>query len=272
MNTLTRLLVALLFAVGAGFVAWRLLVPDAPPLARVVQEAPERIRRVLAPPTEVPASGAESAAPAIEHPVETDPYASLPTLETSDPEFLGELGTLAPADVLARHLESQSLIRRLVVAIDNLPGGRLPMKQRPVKAVGGAFAVEGEDDTLEIAPANYARYEPVIAVAEQVDARALASLYRRYYPLFQQAYQELGYPDAYFNDRLVAVIDHLLDSAPVTGPLRLARPNVLYRFADPALEARSPGQKILLRMGPANAERVKAVLRNWRAAIVAAAD
>jgi hypothetical protein len=42
---------------------------------------------------------------------------------------------------------------------------------------------------------------------------------------------------------------------------------VLYEFADPALESRSAGQKALIRMGPANARRIKAKLREIRALI-----
>jgi hypothetical protein len=38
----------------------------------------------------------------------------------------------------------------------------------------------------------------------------------------------------------------------------------MYEFADPALEARSAGQKTLIRMGSANALRVKAKLREFR--------
>ncbi len=272
MNTLTKIIVALLLAAGAGYVTWQLLQPDAPRLAELARNAPERVRKALTLPPQdeaaaPDAAGADAAPDAIAHPVETDPYAALPTLESSDGAFIGELGPLLPADALARHVEAEGLIRRIVVAVDNLPGGRLPLKQRPIKAVGGEFRTDGEDDTLTLSPANYARYEPLIALAEQIDANALAALYRRYYPLFQQSWQELGYPDAYFNDRLVAVIDHLLAAEPVSGPVRLVRPNVLYRYADPALEALSPGHKILLRMGPENAERTKAVLRRWRAAI-----
>jgi len=272
MNTVTKILVAVLLLAGAGYVAWRVLQPDAPPLAELVQQAPERLRKTLTLPADEAAAPDERETESeLAHPIEADPYTALPALEASDPELLGELGALLPSDAIARHLETQGFIRRVVVAVDNLPGGRLSMKQRPVKAVDGEFVVDGDDDALTIAAANHARYESLIALAERIDVDALAAIYRRYYPLFQQAYQELGYPDAYFNDRLVAVIDHLLAAEAVTGPLRLVRPNVLYRFADPALEARSPGQKILLRMGPDNAERMKGVLRKWRAAIASGA-
>jgi hypothetical protein len=42
---------------------------------------------------------------------------------------------------------------------------------------------------------------------------------------------------------------------------------VFYRFADPALEARSAGHKILMRVGPENAARLKTKLREIRAQV-----
>jgi hypothetical protein len=103
-----------------------------------------------------------------------------------------------------------------------------------------------------------------------VDAKTAAALYVRFYPLLQQAYRDLGYPQGHFNDRLVAVIDHLLATPQVEGPIRVVQPKVLYEFADADLEARSAGQKLLLRMGTANAARVKARLRQFRAEITSA--
>jgi hypothetical protein len=65
------------------------------------------------------------------------------------------------------------------------------------------------------------------------------------------------------------VIDHLLATPDVKGPVALARPGVLYEYADKSLELRSAGQKLLLRMGPENAGAVKSKLRELRAAIIA---
>jgi hypothetical protein len=44
----------------------------------------------------------------------------------------------------------------------------------------------------------------------------------------------------------------------------------MYTFADPALEARPAGQKLLIRMGPDNAAIIKAKLTELRTAITAA--
>ncbi len=67
------------------------------------------------------------------------------------------------------------------------------------------------------------------------------------------------------------VIHVVLATPQVTGPIDLVRPNVMYLFADPTLEARPAGQKLLIRMGPANAAAVKAKLTELRALITAAA-
>ena len=77
------------------------------------------------------------------------------------------------------------------------------------------------------------------------------------------------------NDRLVAVLDQLLQAPEPAGPLPVKltpvntdvpnlRPWVRYEFVDPALEALPSGQKILLRMGPANEARAKALIRELR--------
>jgi hypothetical protein len=95
------------------------------------------------------------------------------------------------------------------------------------------------------------------------------------YPSLQRAYEELGYPKRYFNDRFVDVIDLLLAtpepiSAPkvhlptVNGPVQPQRPWVLYEFDDPQLEGLAAGQKMLLRMGLRNERRVKVRLAELR--------
>jgi hypothetical protein len=52
------------------------------------------------------------------------------------------------------------------------------------------------------------------------------------------------------------------------GPVTLVRPKVFYLYADPGLESRSAGQKILMRTGVENTRRIKAKLREIRTEIV----
>ncbi len=89
-------------------------------------------------------------------------------------------------------------------------------------------------------------------------------MYIRFYPLFQQAYLELGYPKGQFNNRLLESIADLLDAPePTTSPV-LTEHKVMYEFADPALETQSAGQKVMIRVGIENERRIKSVLRAIR--------
>jgi hypothetical protein len=194
-------------------------------------------------------------------PVEEEP---LPKLNESDPTILEALSTLMGPKAVASFIQPESLVRHIVVTIDNLPRQTFAPQMSPVRLPGGALRTTGKGDTLAISPENARRYTPYVRVAEAMDTKRLVAVYTRYHPLFQQAYIDLGYPNAYFNDRLVDVIDHLLATPDVKGPIQLVVPHVLPEFADPALQERSAGQKLLLRMGPENASRVKAKLRELR--------
>jgi hypothetical protein len=102
-----------------------------------------------------------------------------------------------------------------------------------------------------------------------MDTARLIEAYRLHQPLFDEAFAELGYGDVAFDDRLMETIDGLLATPEVSDPIRLIKPEAYFLFADPQLESLSAGQKILVRMGSDNASRVKAKLREIRAALTA---
>ena len=193
----------------------------------------------------------------------------LPALEDSDGPF-NEALTAAAGAPLAQYLVPESLIRHIVVTVDNLPRQKVAVDKRPVTPAGGQFIADGDELRATLDQQNFQRYAAMVSALKKVDMQRLVAAYLRFYPLFQKAYQDLGYPNGYFNDRLVKVIDVLLATPQVAGPVDLTRPNVMYVYADSALEARPAGQKLLIRMGPDNASAVKARLMELRALIVAA--
>jgi hypothetical protein len=159
---------------------------------------------------------------------------------------------------------SDDMVRRIVATVDNLPRQKVAAQLSPAKPPAGSFVSAGGEDQLVLGAANFERYTPWIALVDTLDPDAAFALYRRLYPQFQAAYESLGNPDGYFNDRVIEVIDHLLATPEPPETMALVRPHVLYQFADPALEAESAGRKLLLRMGPGNAARVKMKLRDLR--------
>jgi Protein of unknown function (DUF3014) len=217
-----------------------------------------------------PAAAPLSAAPGIAHPIPGDAAgaAALPALSDSDQLVQDSLAGVLGRDPVVRFLVPQNIVRHVVVTADNLPRKKLAVELRPLRPTAGQAATATQGDLVTLGEANFARYTSLVRVVQSVDVKALAVVYERLYPLFQQAYQDLGYPDKYFNDRLVEVIDHLLEAPEVPAPIPLVQPKVFYEYADASLEGRSAGQKLLIRMGAANARIIKAKLREFRAEII----
>ena len=277
MNRLPSVIAGLVFAAAvAALVYWRTReLPAAPPVpvAEPAAPAPEPV-------AEAPS------APAIRHPIEAAPAAAqasgpLPLPADADRAFGDVLGQHFGHRNIASFLQLDGFARRVVATVDNLPRQHAAPRLWPMQPAPGRFTPEAGAAGETIGAANAKRYQPVVAFVTAVDPAAAAAVYVRFHPLFQQAYQELGYPRGYFNDRLVEVIDHLLATpepagAPavrrveVKGPVAPTRPWLQYEFTDPALASRSAGQKLLLRVSADQRRQLKAALRAFRAQIVQA--
>lgn len=243
--------------------------PPPPPVASPVTPAPAAVAG--------PTLAAAASEPTVQHPIDPGP------LEQAVPAPLDVEAALI--DLFGRKtvlsmFQLQDFPRRVVATVDNLGRSHASVSLWPVNPVGGRFIVEQRNGVEAISADNGLRYTPYVLLIETVDLRRVAAVYRRLYPLLQKAYEDIGYPRRYFNDRLVDVIDQLLATPEVSGPLSVhlptingpvqpERPWVLYEFDDPALQTLSSGQSLLLRMGPVNERRIKAKLAELRQLVTA---
>jgi hypothetical protein len=270
------LILALALAAALAWFLWRQAEPPAPPVA----PAPLPVTRPAEPIAAAPLPPAP-VEPVIQHPVqaiETTPAKEskpLPKLDASDPRLKEELGTWLGRKKVQQFLQLDAFVRRVVVTVDNLGREHAAPAMWPVLVTPGRFTTLRQGETEIISPDNAQRYNALVQFIEVVDARQGVQLYVSLYPLFQQAYEELGYPKGYFNDRLVAVIDKLLATpvierpievslVDVKGPIPSERPWVRYEFADDDLQSLAAGQKMLLRTGPVNHRRLRAKLLEIR--------
>ena len=221
-----------------------------------------------APPAKsAPAPSAQAdAPPPIRSPL-PDSDAKLPTLANSDSLMRESLVELIGRKAFEDLIVPDRLITRIVATVDNLPRRSTPRRLMPLHPVPGPFIIAGAGDNLTLDPTNYRRYIPYVRVLEAAPTNTAVSLYVQTYPLFQRAYDELGYGSGYFNDRLVEAIDDLLAAPEIDAPIGLMQPKVFYEFTDPDLETRSAGQKMLIRLGTENARRLKAKLAEIRQAL-----
>jgi hypothetical protein len=253
-------LVILVALIVAGVLVWRSThAPEvvSPPQAAAPQAA------TPAPDTAAPKYPIEAASTAPPAPAET-----LPAVADSDAALQDAMAAVFNGVPLDRIFHLQAIVPRFVATIDNLPRQTVALSKMPVKPIGGSVETTTTTDGHTLLRADNAeRYTPYLRLMEQASTQKLVQTYVHFYPLFQKAYQDLGYPKAYFNDRLIEVIDHLLAAPDVPAPIALTQPKVLFEFADPSLEQLSAGQKMMIRIGPVNESRVKAKLADIRHAL-----
>jgi hypothetical protein len=203
-----------------------------------------------------------------ETPTITEMEEPLPPLMESDNRLKEIISGIFDNDLVTQILQQTGLIHRFVLTIDSLPTETVPIKYRLFPPTPGKFLVQKtSSDRVIIDPDNYARYDSYMQLLDTLDTEQFARWYTRFYPLIQEEYDSLGYNSRYFNDRFIFVIDHLLETPDVMTAIELVQPNVFYNFSDPALKKLSAGQKILLRIGPANRKIVKAKLIEIRKAL-----
>ncbi|TXH55399.1 MAG: DUF3014 domain-containing protein [Burkholderiaceae bacterium] len=266
-------LLALVAAGGAAWWWWR----GAPPPPR-----PALVEPPAAAVEPAPASAPSVADAGPKHPIAPEPAASAPTslpaLAEADAVVGEALAQLVGRSGVMTFLAADGFIPRVVVTVDNLARPMAASRLWPVQPTPGKLQRLAVGDGELIGPDNGKRYEPFVAFVASVEPSRAAALYRRFYPLFQQAYADLGYPKGHFNDRLVEVVDHLM-AAPepaqppavklveVKGEVPSTRPWVRYEYADEKLESLSAGQKIMVRVGLTNERRLKGWLAGFRRAI-----
>jgi len=216
----------------------------------------------------------QHAAELVKYPLESAPRRNVRTNE------IARLITdLVGRDAAASFLHLDDFPRRVAATLDNLARPHASHLLWPVAPAPGRFMADERDGRPVMGADNGSRYTPFVLMVESVDASRAAGLYVQLYPLLQRAYEEQGFPDRYFNDRVMAVIDLLLatpepeypvplELTEVKGPIPSLRPWTRYEFSDPALESLSAGQKILVRAGPVNERRLKAKLAEFRAELV----
>jgi hypothetical protein len=269
-NSSTTMIVIVVLVLIVAAAAFFMLRDDAPAVAPTVT-----VPTAVAP--QVAATSSTAAAPITEYqpPPPVIQVEPLPLLNESDTGILAALQQLR-GEGLLQLLVPQEVLRKFVLAVNNVAEGKVIHEYRPVISppppfIAESFSVMVEGaavDQERVASTNFQRYEPYVTTLALIDSDAAVAVYRRFYPLLEEAFSELGLKKPNFHSVMIAAIDNLLAAPDARGDLLLVRPKVFYQYADPALEAMPQTHKLMLRMGPENARSVKASLRQLRTRLV----
>jgi hypothetical protein len=247
--------IAIVAAGALGVVYWQ-----------VSQPAPAPVVTPAATPLAATPEPTPSASPAID----------LPALDQSDALIRDLARGLSPHAQLGLWLTQSDLMRRFVTVVVNIDEGVSPRAQLGFLAPKGRFAVSPEGGRIVVDPASYARYDAVVDGIGALDAQRCVELYRLLLPLGEAAYAELGKPRGDLTTAVRSALRRLLETpeAPERPALKPVTRGgqLLYQYADPRLEALSPAQKHLLRLGARNARRIQTKLRELSEALGGAAQ
>lgn len=201
-------------------------------------------------PVDTAGAGDESMVPALD----------LPELDQSD-EFLRPLlAQLSDHPGWARWLLPEDLARRFVTSVVNVAGGESPRSHLEFLAPADSFRARASGDGFVIDSASYRRYDALTETFLSLDTRSAARLYRQLHPLFEEAHTELGLANRSFDGSFALAVGNILAVQVPEDAVAVVPAGAVYELADPDLEALTPAEKHVLRLGPRNARRIQAKL------------
>ena len=191
---------------------------------------------------------------------------TLPPLDATDALVRQLVTGLSTHPVVAAWLANERLIVNFVVVTGRIADGESPTTE--LKSIGpiAPFQAREAQGALTIDPTSYHRYDRYAQAVSAIDAAGAARVYETLEPRINEADRNFGGAGT-FDAVLERAIVELLRVPTVDGDVALAPAGVGYAFADPALEAMSPAQKQLFRMGPDNVRIIQKKLREVASAL-----
>jgi hypothetical protein len=226
----------------AGYLVYRFRVPEPVPAAPLQQPA-EQTREPVRP------LGGDAAS------------VDLPPLDESDAVVADLVRKLSSHPTVAAWLTTTGLVRNFAVVVLNIAQGNAPAPLARRLRPTSAFRVVERNGNLYIDVRSYQRYDQLADAVSSIDPQGSASLYATVKPRLEEAHRDLGELSSSFDVTLERAIVLLLQTPLVNDPIRVEPHGIGYDFVDPKIEALTPAQKQLLRMGPRNAGIVQAKLR-----------
>ena len=247
------LIVVLLLVIAGGVVLLTGIWPPEKESAPVVTTPPSE------PPPMPVVTEIEEPAPEASPPPPEPVEEPLPRLEESDDAVRDAVGDIPLGTAGQQYLIPGNIIERSASLIYLMAQGDVPYKLLPVSRPKAAFPISDDGTQVVTDPAGFERYDALTQWLQSLDLESLLSSLEWFIPLFREAWSYYGEDPAAFDMAVVMTLDLVIATPELDlGEARLIRKEAVWIFEDPAIEGLAPIQKQVLRMGPANAEVVKA--------------
>lgn len=217
-------------------------------------------------PTAVEVTNSELETPEFIEPVQVEEPSPEP-LDVSDLAVKQSILAITKMPVLSTILINEGILDKVVATVLNTAENKISANTSLATAPSEAFSVFKQAGRLYIEPSAFTRYNVYAQTFAEVETDNLIALLDQYEPELVNKFTEIAPPGMTFHDAVLAAINVLLDTPIIKLPVEVSTNRAMYEFTNPQLEALSPPQKQLLRMGPYNVRIVKRKLRELREAL-----
>ena len=275
------LIIFIILVIIAMGIAWQFTGDKSEPVVveepiSVIEEIPEIVEVIPEPVIDIPEVVVveEEVIKPVENP--------LPLLDESDDWLKIKLPEITWRKELLKLIIDEDMIRRFVVFTDNFAQGIIAYEHSPFVSPNTKFipkldsvsfksvtkpSESSSSDNSQPVKQNVwqwnenssRRFSLYVDLLRSIDSESLVQWYSEIKPLIDEAYNELGYEDN-FTNTLQDAITRVLDMELPKSSMELIQPSVMYKFADPELEALPDTDKLLLRLGKDNLLVMKSVL------------
>ena len=224
-------------------------------------ELPEKAEEIITP--DVNDSPIIKIEPAESISVSTEPaepikeQETLPTLYESDELVLSSALGLSKAKSYSTLLEKVDILHSFIVFTDHVAQGQIISNFSPFIKPEKSFLTYDEQGAIYLDTKSYQRYDSYANIIEQLNIDAAIVQYKRFLPLIDKDYQEMGNESGAFTDTLILAIDNINETPIINEKIELVAPSAMYEFKDSQIEKLNDVQKLMIRMGPENIEKIQ---------------
>lgn len=190
----------------------------------------------------------------------------VPLLEESDDSVRKSVENVS--EHLLDWFNVKHIIRKYLVIINDLSQNQILYKHRKFLKISQKIVVKSDSRGLYLAQESYDRYNGLANAIADINTKKGIDLFLRFKPLFEQVYEEFGYPEEYrLEDIFMKAAASVLKAPRQKGRIALVQHSLRYKYADKKLEALNDVEKQMLRMGPENTKKIQDKLRQLVEAI-----
>ena len=190
------------------------------------------------------------------------------TLAEANTQLAERLSELQIAPIDEQFASKPNAIERGVAIADILRQGEVPYKLLPVARPKQKFPFADNGLAVTMDPAGFARYDGLTNTLSSLDVNTTITLFREYQSTIDQAWQALGYTDNSVEPALLEALELIMLTPDIQVDARLLKDEANWIYEDESLEKLPALQKQIMRMGPENAERLKALARDLRGGLL----